>query len=176
MITPDKNPNEFFDMIDVLAIKPQSTYKSFKAMLRITFSEHKIAIFELEGEPEDGDTGKTMVFFNAVSCHENLHEDVFDRYFRGDFSEYLPKGKMIHRIVKNAAVVYLIQKTCEDFVIEQKTFTLDELTDRIYKFLQKAQAELAKKERFWRESRKACAEFGKMIEKLENENKLNSKS
>lgn len=159
MITPDKHPVEFFDMIDVLAIKPQSTYKSFKALLRIHFSENKIVIFELEGEPQDGDTQETMVVLNAVSFYENLHKDVFDRYIQGDFSEYLPRGKVIYRIVKNAAVVYLIQKTCEDFVMEQKTFTLDELTDRIYKFLAKAQAELDKDRIRWRYTMKKIQEY-----------------
>lgn len=137
-----KHPCEFFDMIDVLAIKPKSTFKSFKAMLRITFSEHKVAIFEFEGEPEGNDTRNTLVSLTAVSCYDNLHEDNFDKYLKGDWSEYLPKGKMIHRIVKNAAVAYFVQKTCEDFLIEQKTFTLDELTERVYKFLAKVQAEL----------------------------------
>ena len=137
-----KHPCEFFDMIDVLAIKPKSTYKCFKAMLRITFSEHKVAIFEFEGEPEGNDTQETLVSLSAVSCYDNLHEDVHDKYLKGDWSEYLPKGKVIHQIVKNAAVAYFVQKTCEDFVMEQKTFTLDELTERVYKFLVKVQAEL----------------------------------
>ncbi len=150
---------EFFDMIDVLAIKPKSTYKSFKAILRITFSKHKVAFFEFEGEPQGNNTQETMVYLTAVSCYDNLHENVLDRYFKGDWSEYLPKNKMIHRCVKNAAVAYFFQRTCEDFVIEQKKITFYELTERVYKFLAKAQAELDGDYISWRNSFKKAGEL-----------------
>ena len=152
MITPDIHPVQIlFDMIDVLAIKPNSKLRSWKAMFRITFSKNKIAIFELECEPPHCDADEAMVVLTSANCYENLHEDNFDKYFRGDWIEYLPKGKMNEQTAIELAGAFLIEETGKhEETLKNKMFPLDELTDSVYKFLKEYQAKRDRDRIRWR--------------------------